>query len=149
MGYSPQGLKESDTAEETEYSHMQDTQPPNIWRFLIFFVCPKTPNIYRMCGFLPPDPCFPFASHIQLSAYANKVKMLISHVRLFVTPMDYSQPGSSIHGILQARILERVRHSLLQVIFLTQGLNQDLLPYRWILYHLNHEGSHVGSSDNR
>ena len=107
-GYSPQGRKESDTDEETEYSHMQDIYPPNIWRFLIFFVCPKTPNIYKMCGFLTPDPCSPFASHIQLSAYANKVKMLISHVLLFMTPVDYSQPGSSIHGILQARILEWV-----------------------------------------
>ena len=31
---------------------------------------------------------------------------LLSRVRLFVTPMDYSPPGSSVHGILQARILE-------------------------------------------
>ena len=29
-----------------------------------------------------------------------------SHVRLFVTPMDCSPPGSSVHGILQARRLE-------------------------------------------
>ena len=31
---------------------------------------------------------------------------LLSCVRLFVTPMDCSPPGSSVHGILQARILE-------------------------------------------
>ena len=31
---------------------------------------------------------------------------LLSRVRLFVTPMDYSPPGSSVHGILQAKILE-------------------------------------------
>ena len=31
---------------------------------------------------------------------------LLSHVLLFVTPMDCSPPGSSVHGILQARILE-------------------------------------------
>ena len=31
-----------------------------------------------------------------------------SHVRLFATPSDCSPPGSSIHGILQARILEWV-----------------------------------------
>ena len=29
----------------------------------------------------------------------------LSHVRL-CNPMDYSPPGSSVHGILQARILE-------------------------------------------
>ena len=36
-------------------------------------------------------------------------------------PMDCSPPGSSVHGILQARILEWVSHSLRQRIFLTQG----------------------------
>ena len=34
-----------------------------------------------------------------------KVKSL-SHVRLFVTPMDCSLPGSSVHGIFQAIVLE-------------------------------------------
>ena len=29
-------------------------------------------------------------------------------VQLFIEPMDGSLPGSSVHGILQARILERV-----------------------------------------
>ena len=38
-----------------------------------------------------------------------------------------SPPGSSVHGILQARILEWVAHALLQGIFLTQGLNPHLL----------------------
>ena len=33
---------------------------------------------------------------------------LLSHVRLFYDPMDCSPPGSSVHGILQARILEWV-----------------------------------------
>ena len=31
-----------------------------------------------------------------------------SHVQLFVTPMDWSPPHSSIHGVFQARILEWV-----------------------------------------
>ena len=34
-----------------------------------------------------------------------KVKLL-SRVRLFVTPLDCSTPGSSVHGIFQARVLE-------------------------------------------
>ena len=38
-------------------------------------------------------------------------------------PMNHSLPGSSVHGILQARILE----FLLQGIFLTQGSNLHLL----------------------
>ena len=41
--------------------------------------------------------------------------------------MDYSPPGSSVHGILQPRILDLGFHALLQGIFLTQGWNLCLL----------------------
>ena len=40
-------------------------------------------------------------------------------------PMDCSPPGSSIHGIFQARVLEWVAISFSRGIFLTQGLNPD------------------------
>ena len=33
---------------------------------------------------------------------------MLSHDQLFCNPMDYSQPGSSVHGISQAKILEWV-----------------------------------------
>ena len=39
----------------------------------------------------------------------------VSHVWLFCNPMDCSLPGSSVHGILQARILEWV------AIFFSEG----------------------------
>ena len=56
--------------------------------------------------------------------------------------MDCSPLGSSVLGIFQVRILEWVAiHSLLQEIFLTQGLNLGLLHCRQILYCLNHQGS--------
>ena len=43
-------------------------------------------------------------------------------------PMDCSTPGSSVHGILKAKILEWVGCcALLQGIFLTQGSNPSLL----------------------
>ena len=42
-------------------------------------------------------------------------------------PMDCSLQGSSLHGILQARILGVGCHFLLQGIFPTQGLNLGLL----------------------
>ena len=48
------------------------------------------------------------------------------HVWLFATLLDCKLPGSSVHGILQARILEWVAIPL-QGIFLTQGLNLSLL----------------------
>ena len=56
-------------------------------------------------------------------------------------PMDGSLPGSSVHGILQARIVEWVCHFLLQGIFQTQGSNAGLLHCRWILYPLSYQGS--------
>ena len=42
-------------------------------------------------------------------------------------PMDCSLPDSSVHGILQTRILEWGCYSLLQWIFLTQGSYPSLL----------------------
>ena len=51
-------------------------------------------------------------------------------------PMDYT-----VHGILQARILEWVRPSLLQGIFPTQESNKGLLHCMRILYQLSYEGS--------
>ena len=54
-------------------------------------------------------------------------------------PLDCSPPGSSVHGILQARILEWAAIFLLQGIFLSQGLNpSSILHCRGILYPLNH-----------
>ena len=43
-----------------------------------------------------------------------------------VTPWTASPPGYSVHGILQARILEWVIISLLQGIFPTQGMDLGL-----------------------
>ena len=40
--------------------------------------------------------------------------------------MDWSLLGSSVHGILQARILELVAYPLLQGIFPIQGSNPGL-----------------------
>ena len=41
--------------------------------------------------------------------------LALSCVQLFVTPMDYSSAGSSVHGISQARILEWVAISFTKV----------------------------------
>ena len=63
------------------------------------------------------------------------VAQLVSRIRHFSDPMDCSPPGSSVHGLSQAKILEGVGcHFLLQGIFLTQGLNPGLLHCRWILF---------------
>ena len=61
--------------------------------------------------------------------------VLATHcVQLFATPWTVAHQASLVCGILQARILVGC-HSLLQRIFLTQGLNTGLLHCRQILYH--------------
>ena len=61
-------------------------------------------------------------------------------------PMDYSPPGSSVHGILQGRILERVAMPSSRE--LSRPRDQTHVSCiscigRWILYHLSHQGSPV------
>ena len=51
-------------------------------------------------------------------------------------PMDYT-----VHGILQASILEWVTFPFARGIFPTQGLNPGLPHCRQILYQLSHKGS--------
>ena len=60
-------------------------------------------------------------------------------------PTDCSPPGSSVHGILQARILEWVAISTSRRIFPTQGLNPGLPHSRQTLYWLNYAGSQCNS----
>ena len=53
-------------------------------------------------------------------------------------PHGCSPPGSSVHGILQARILEWVALPSSRGVFLTQGSNLRLLHCKQILYPLSH-----------
>ena len=82
---------------------------------------------------------------ISLKLFPNKKsRMLVSQSCLTLCElMDCNPPDSSVHGILQARILQASMgsHSLLQGIFLTQGWNPGLLHCRWILYQLSYQGS--------
>ena len=72
-----------------------------------------------------------------------KVELLVSQsCPTLCNPKDCSPPGSSVHRILQARILEwGASHSLFQGIFLTQGSNLHLPHCRLILYCLSHQGT--------
>ena len=64
-----------------------------------------------------------------------KVKVTQSCLTL-CDPMNYT-----VHGILQARILEWVAISFSKSLFPTQGSNPGLPHCRQILYHLSHQGS--------
>ena len=43
-----------------------------------------------------------------MSKKAPQIACMLGHVQLFATRMDCSSPGSSVHGISQAEILEQV-----------------------------------------
>ena len=72
--------------------------------------------------------------------------VLVPQAKLLVTrscwilcdPMDYSPPGSTLHGILQARILEWVAIPFFKGSY-QQGSNPGLLLCRQILYCLSHQ----------
>ena len=56
-------------------------------------------------------------------------------------PVDYSPPGSSVHGDSSGKKTGVGCHALLQGIFPTQGSNPDLPHRKQILYRLSHQGS--------
>ena len=58
-------------------------------------------------------------------------------------PIDYSPPGSSVHGDSPDKNTGVGCHALLQEIFPNQGLNPGLPHCRQTLYHLSHRGSPV------
>ena len=72
---------------------------------------------------------------------ATQQQQSLSWVWLFCDSMDYSPPGSSVHGIFQARILEWVAISFFKGIFLNQGLNPCLLHWQVDSLPLSHQGS--------
>ena len=67
-------------------------------------------------------------------------ELVLSHVPRFVKPWT-SLSGSSVHGILQARILEWAAIPFSRGVSLTQRSNSGLLHCRQILYHLSHQRS--------
>ena len=68
------------------------------------------------------------------------VKSSVSHsVMSDCDPMGCILPGSSVHGILQARILKWVAIPFSRGIVLTQGLNPGLLHFRQILYQMSYQ----------
>ena len=61
--------------------------------------------------------------------------------RTLPDPMDFSLPGSSVHGDAPGKNTGLGCHALCQGIFPTQGSKRDLPHWRQILYHLGHQGS--------
>ena len=69
--------------------------------FPLFLLLWIMPHWVIMCKF--------FCGHFYISPGCMKVKVLVTQLYpAFCDPMNYSSPGSSVHGILQARTLEWV-----------------------------------------
>ena len=80
----------------------------------------------------------------------NVVKVIVAQSCLTLwDPMDYSPPGSSVHGIFQVRKLEWVAISFSRGSSWSRDQTQgsNLLHCRRILYCLSHEGSPKASSN--
>ena len=80
-------------------------------------------------------PWIPISTHICATLAGGQhpstflcLACMFSHVRLFTTLLDWSLPGSSTHGVFQARVLEQV------VISFSRGSScpRDRTPVSWV-----------------
>ena len=66
---------------------------------------------------------------------------LVTKSCLIRSPMDYSPPGPSVHGIFQARTLEWIVISFSRGFLQPRDWTQVSCFGRRSLYHVNHQGS--------
>ena len=96
--------------------------------------CPCTARwilCHRAAGAIPFSP---FLMHFDLCVHTKSFQLCLA----LYNPMDCSLPGSSVHGILQTRVLEQAAMPSCREIFLNQGSNLHLLCLllgRCVLYH--------------
>ena len=101
----------------------------------------KLPQWDHVCKILDPEPCIFKADDGYLVILLLCVCVLVTQSCLTLCDlMDCSPISSSVHGILQARILEWIAISFARG-FPTQGSNPCLLHCRKILYGRSHTSS--------
>ena len=79
---------------------------------------------------------FPCLHRHSVLLWPAHVLLIAQSCLILCNPIDYSLPGSTLHGILQARILEWIAIPFSRGSS-NQGLDLGLLHCRQILYHLN------------
>ena len=104
------------------------------WLLLCFCVSPLLCLIRTLCLALGPPPSMRTSSRNfhSITSVKKEVKVLVASV--LSNSANPWTVGSSVHGILQARMLEWVPTAFFQGIFPTQGSNLGLLHCRWILH---------------
>ena len=116
------------------------------WQQAVVYISPLE-NINIQLSFSPNPVCFayhpkckpdfslilscPFTSYSLCPSCSLKVKVIVTQSW---RPIDCHPTGSSVHGTLQARVLDWVAIPFLQGIFLTHGLNSDLSHCKQILH---------------
>ena len=135
LGYSPWCHKELDMAEwltnsgtHVSYQGLHLVRP--ILAHLIQLTCHQYSGIMWCVVKCPDDPEDLFVLYYDWGCRVNialKVKVLVIQLCLTLCdPLDCSPPGSSVHGILQARILEWV------VIHFSRGSSQPREDQTWV-----------------
>ena len=79
-----------------------------------------------------------FTKIVSFASLVVVVVLVVQSCPTLGNSTDCSLPGSSVHGVLQTRMLEWVAITFSKVIFLTQGSNSGLLHSRQILNCLSH-----------
>ena len=86
-----------------------------------------------------------FAIHLKLTWHCKLIICVCTQSCLTLCdPMDYSPPGSSVHGIFQASILEQVAISFSRESSWPRDRTQASCIScigKWVLYQLTHQGS--------
>ena len=79
-----------------------------------------------------------------MTMHKSKVKVLFAQLCLTLcNPREYRPPGSSIHGILRARILEWVAIPFSRGSFQTRDQTQVSCITGRFFYHLSHQGKQL------
>ena len=95
---------------------------------------------YSLYLFMAMQSWFPCSLSVSLLKPHAVLCLVAQSCLTLCDPMDCSPPGSSAHGDSPGKNTGVGCHALLQGIFSTQGSNPCLLPFRQILYCLNHQG---------
>ena len=88
--------------------------------------------------------CWRFSGWVSLilTFFMYTMLCLVTHSCLTLwNPRDCSLPGSSVHEDSPGKNTWVCFHALLQGIFPIQESNPGIFHFRWILYHLSHQGS--------
>ena len=104
------------------------------WDYLLLTDSPP----YCLWGWIMPIPC---PQGVYNSIERKKESEVAQSCPTLCDPMDYSLPGSSIHGIFQARILEWIAISLPRVSSWTRDGSWISRIAGKTIYHLSHQGS--------